>query len=213
MSKKTICIAFVLMSFVLMSCGEKNADQPYFDRGLGTGDLRIIPMMTLDGEAVFVDTGTGEELPNLGRWGKASLFYEGWSIVSDSTGKLFFMDKKGKLLNEDRPYHDAIPFSDGVAWVMEDLEGDIGASFGVVDTDGLRKNFTCEAIDYKFPVFVDDHILMNDFGTLGWCLFRNGPDELAMTMDWGYDGSENWDEVLVCNDERVDNKYRFLNNQ
>lgn len=251
MSKKTICIAFVLMSFVLMSCGEKNADQPYFDRGLGTGDLRIIPMMTLDGEAVFVDTGTGEELPNLGRWGKASLFYEGWSIVSDSTGKLFFMDKKGKLLNEDRPYHDAIPFSDGVAWVMEDLgypkaintkgevlfelkdasvvypfyegssmffiahedlEGDIGASFGVVDTDGLRKNFTCEAIDYKFPVFVDDHILMNDFGTLGWCLFRNGPDELAMTMNWGYDGSENWDEVLVCNDERVDNKYRFLNN-
>ncbi len=241
MIKKILYIVFVLMLFVLMSCGEKNADQPYFDRGLGTGDLRIIPMMTHDGEAVFVDTGTGEELPRLGRWGKASLFYEGWSIVSDSTGKLFFMDKKGKLLNEDRPYHDAIPFRNGVAWVMEDLgyprainskgevifeledaavvhpffegssmffiehedlEGGFGNSFGVVDIEGRRKQYECEAIDYMFPVFVDGSIL---FEILGWSLFRNGSDDLVMTMDWDYGD-------LVCNDERVDNKYRFLNN-
>lgn len=251
MSKKTIRIAFVLMLSVLMSCAEKDVCQPYFDRGLGTGDLRIIPMATHDGKAVFVNTVTGEELPGLGRWGKASLFYEGWSIVSDSTGGLFFMDKKGVLLNEDRPYQDVIPFHDGVAWVREDFgypkainpkgevlfelkdaavvypffegssmffiehedpEGDIGTSFGVVDTEGRRKNYRCAAIDYVSPVFVDDHILINDFGNLGWCLFRNGPDELAMTMGWGYDGSEDWEEVFVCHDERVDNKYRFLNN-
>lgn len=108
---------YCIISLFLTACGGEKTNST-FTRGLGTYDLEIIPMFDEDDNAVFVSIKNGKELPELGKWEYASLFYDGFSVVEDSVG-FYFMNKKGKLLN-NTPYDEVVPFSDGIAWVVEE---------------------------------------------------------------------------------------------
>ena len=126
MKRKSIHPLMVLVAVALIAaaCSDgkpvgKEQRSPSVGRGLGTGDLEIIPVFDKDDSVLFVSTVDGNTLPGLGKWDYASLFYDGYSVVEDDSG-IFFMNKKGKLLNKNNPYCDVTPFSDGVAWVVED---------------------------------------------------------------------------------------------
>ena len=99
------------------SCDIRNSAKSSYDKGYYTDDLKIIPLYNGKG-FVFVNIETGEELSNLGIWEKATLFYGGYSVVSDSLDNRFFIDKKGHILNRETPYIGATPFFDGLAWVI-----------------------------------------------------------------------------------------------
>lgn len=254
MKRKSIHPLMVLVAVALIAaaCSDgkpvgKEQRSPSVGRGLGTGDLEIIPVFDKDDSVLFVSTVDGNTLPGLGKWDYASLFYDGYSVVEDDSG-IFFMNKKGKLLNKNNPYCDVTPFSDGVAWVVEDggwpkaidKKGNVlfemkdahtvypfyggyalfiqdlpvyceETVYGVVDKKGNQKFINESITDGLFPVIVDNRALLATFDTFGWELFECQKDTVHSTMGWGYD-YDSGDEIPVCFDQYVDEKYQILNN-
>lgn len=137
------------------SCGIRNSAKTSYDKGYYTDDLKIIPLYNGKG-FVFVDIETGEELSNLGVWENASLFYGGYSVVSDSLDNRFFIDKKGHILNRDAPYIRATPFFDGLAWVMGK-----DSCAKTIDSNGktvfeMRDVYIVSAFHNGFSVVIND---------------------------------------------------------
>lgn len=93
MKRKFIHPLMVLLAVALIAaaCGDgkpvgKEQRLPSVGRGLGTGDLEIIPVVDKDDSVLFVSTVDGKTLPELRKWDYASLFYDGYSVVEDDSG-------------------------------------------------------------------------------------------------------------------------------
>lgn len=85
-----ILLPIGVVMVAISSCDIKKIARSSYDKGYYTDDLKIIPLYNGKG-FVFVDIETGDELSNLGVWENASLFYGGYSVVSDSLDNRFFI--------------------------------------------------------------------------------------------------------------------------
>lgn len=81
----------------------------------------------------------------------------------------------------------------------------------MVDKKGNQKFINESITDGLFPVIVDNRALLATFDTFGWELFECQKDTVHSTMGWGYD-YDSGDEIPVCFDQYVDEKYQILNN-